>query len=342
MDEASTPFRHGVASGDPTGDAVVIWTRVTAAGRARPCRWRGGSSPPTAGRAPASTGSVEASPDRDWTVAVDVGGLAPGRRYRYGFDGARGVDRGRADPDAAAGRRQRGCASPRSRARSSTPGSSTRTPGSPSATTSTPSSTWATTSTRRRTRRRRARRPAPTSAGRSTRSHECRTLDDYRRRYAQYRARPGRPGGSTPRTRSSPRSTTTSSPTAPGATARTTTTRRATGRGAGGAPTPSAPAPSGSRSARPIPADPSRVFRTVRLGDARRPVPHRHPQPPRPPGPGPGHARSRAHAPSARSSATGCSGSWAVDGAVAAPRQPVGHGADLERRPARRRPPGAA
>ncbi|MBK9328799.1 MAG: PhoD-like phosphatase N-terminal domain-containing protein [Sphingobacteriales bacterium] len=29
MDSSLTPFYHEVASGDPTSDAVIIWTRVT-------------------------------------------------------------------------------------------------------------------------------------------------------------------------------------------------------------------------------------------------------------------------------------------------------------------------
>ena len=32
-------FRHGVASGDPLHDRVILWTRVTASGDAVPVRW---------------------------------------------------------------------------------------------------------------------------------------------------------------------------------------------------------------------------------------------------------------------------------------------------------------
>ena len=219
MDEGSTPFRHGVASGDPTGDAVVIWTRVTAPGR-RPCRWPWWLEPADGGPGARLAGSVDASPDRDWTVASTSAAWRPDARYRYGFDGARRVVGGRAGPGRCHGTTSRGSASPRSRARSSTPGSSTPTPGSPSATTSTSSSTWATTSTRRRTRRPRARRRAPTSAGRSTRSTSAgrsTTTGAATRSTAPIRTR----RRCTPRTRSSPPSTTTSSPTARGATART-------------------------------------------------------------------------------------------------------------------------
>ena len=77
-------FRHGVASGDPETDRVVIWTRVSGAAAAVPVRWwirdeRGG---------PAGEGIAEADPDRDHAVSVDVGGLVAGRRYTYGFEAA--------------------------------------------------------------------------------------------------------------------------------------------------------------------------------------------------------------------------------------------------------------
>jgi alkaline phosphatase D len=77
-------FRHGVASGDPAQDRVVIWTRVTTdEGGTVPVSWwlEDADEAPTARR----EGETEAGPERDWTVSVDVEGLAPGRRYRYGF-----------------------------------------------------------------------------------------------------------------------------------------------------------------------------------------------------------------------------------------------------------------
>ncbi|HEX9732747.1 MAG TPA: PhoD-like phosphatase N-terminal domain-containing protein [Thermoanaerobaculia bacterium] len=51
-------FDHGVASGDPLADAVILWTRVTPvdAGDPRPVPWSGRSprttpSPPSCARA---------------------------------------------------------------------------------------------------------------------------------------------------------------------------------------------------------------------------------------------------------------------------------------------------
>lgn len=81
-------FRHGVASGDPLQDRVVIWTRFTPEpGRQVPreglaVRWE--VSPAPNGPVVAK-GVAFASADRDFTVKVDVGGLKPGTDYVYRF-----------------------------------------------------------------------------------------------------------------------------------------------------------------------------------------------------------------------------------------------------------------
>ncbi len=83
-DPAEGIFQHGVASGDPQTDRVVIWTRVTTDdGAEPPVTWWLEDAEPDGRR---QTGEVVAPADRDWTVAIDVGGLEPGRRYRYGFE----------------------------------------------------------------------------------------------------------------------------------------------------------------------------------------------------------------------------------------------------------------
>jgi alkaline phosphatase D len=80
-------FRHGVASGDPLADRVILWTRVTPpASSVAPInvRWR------IAGDAALArviaTGVAQTSGDRDFTVKVDAGGLQPGRQYFYVFE----------------------------------------------------------------------------------------------------------------------------------------------------------------------------------------------------------------------------------------------------------------
>jgi alkaline phosphatase D len=82
---AAPLFQHGVASGDPLFDRVILWTRAS----------------PTAGRSvvivsyvvaidPGMTqvvqrGSVKTNPARDYTVKVDVTGLVPNNTYYYRF-----------------------------------------------------------------------------------------------------------------------------------------------------------------------------------------------------------------------------------------------------------------
>lgn len=79
-------FVHGVASGDPQPDGVVIWTRVTPtdptvrAVRVDWSVWRDGEA-----AASVASGTVETGPDRDFTVKVPITGLEPGVEYRYAF-----------------------------------------------------------------------------------------------------------------------------------------------------------------------------------------------------------------------------------------------------------------
>ena len=77
-------FRHGVASGDPLQDRVIIWTRVTLpAPRAAEVGWELASDPEFA--SVVKVGRATAAPERDWTVKVDVAGLRPGSVYYYRF-----------------------------------------------------------------------------------------------------------------------------------------------------------------------------------------------------------------------------------------------------------------
>ena len=80
-------FQHGVASGDPLSNAVILWTRVT---------------PPDNGpvtvdffvatdpgmNALVKTGRVSTDASRDYTVKVDADGLQPNTTYYYRFSGA--------------------------------------------------------------------------------------------------------------------------------------------------------------------------------------------------------------------------------------------------------------
>jgi alkaline phosphatase D len=80
-------FQHGVASGDPLPDAVILWTRVTPpAGAERvDVAWQIAADPEFA--AIVGSGTLATGPERDFTVKVDARGLEPGRSYYYRFDG---------------------------------------------------------------------------------------------------------------------------------------------------------------------------------------------------------------------------------------------------------------
>ena len=80
---ADGPFRHAVASGDPESDRVVIWTRVSGAAGPVPVEWVVARDSELQDRV--QSGVVQAGPERDWTVHVDVDGLESASIYFYGF-----------------------------------------------------------------------------------------------------------------------------------------------------------------------------------------------------------------------------------------------------------------
>lgn len=78
------PFRHGVASGDPLPDAVILWTRVTIDGMASiSVDWEMSTDPALATIDAMGSASTDAT--RDFTVKVDATGLAPATTYYYRF-----------------------------------------------------------------------------------------------------------------------------------------------------------------------------------------------------------------------------------------------------------------
>jgi len=79
-------FAHGVASGDPTAEGVVIWTRVSGAGSDDTVAvgWTVATDPEM--QDIVAQGEVEAGPETDWTVHVDVDGLRPATTWWYGFE----------------------------------------------------------------------------------------------------------------------------------------------------------------------------------------------------------------------------------------------------------------
>jgi alkaline phosphatase D len=78
-------FLHGVASGDPLQDRVVIWTRITPVGEAKgEIEYRWTVTPEGGGRPRSGVGST--GPGRDYTAKMDVAGLLPGRAYSFQFE----------------------------------------------------------------------------------------------------------------------------------------------------------------------------------------------------------------------------------------------------------------
>ena len=81
-------FQHGVASGDPLSDRIIIWTRVTprqsSPNQPVTVRWRVATDADA--QHVVSSGTFETTAARDYTVKADVGGLMPGATYFYAFD----------------------------------------------------------------------------------------------------------------------------------------------------------------------------------------------------------------------------------------------------------------
>ncbi len=78
------PFKHGVASGDPMTDRVILWTRITApVNEAVPVTYIVTSDPEL--KNVVTRGTAKATPERDYTLKVDAAGLQPFTTYYYQF-----------------------------------------------------------------------------------------------------------------------------------------------------------------------------------------------------------------------------------------------------------------
>lgn len=85
---ATGPFRHGVASGDPMPEAVILWTRVTREGAAAgPIEVTWEIAKDVTFATVVGGGQVTTDADRDFTVKIDATGLEPGTTYFYRFRG---------------------------------------------------------------------------------------------------------------------------------------------------------------------------------------------------------------------------------------------------------------
>lgn len=84
FDDIDVEFLHGVASGDPLDDRVILWTRVTPQAEGRPkVVWEIASD--AAFSEIVASGSGTTSAEVDYTVKIDAGDLSAGTRYYYRF-----------------------------------------------------------------------------------------------------------------------------------------------------------------------------------------------------------------------------------------------------------------
>ena len=84
VDTSLIPFYHGVASGDPLPDKVIIWTRVTPdVDGAVNGTWRVALD--TNFTSIVQSGTFTADSSRDYCVKIDVSGLQPNTWYFYNF-----------------------------------------------------------------------------------------------------------------------------------------------------------------------------------------------------------------------------------------------------------------
>lgn len=84
-DTAFAPFYWGVASGDPTPDGVIIWTKVAAIPEPviQSISYQVSDSPNF--NSIIASGAVDALPSNDLCVRVEISGLAPNQTYYYRF-----------------------------------------------------------------------------------------------------------------------------------------------------------------------------------------------------------------------------------------------------------------
>lgn len=90
FDPSLKPFYHGVASGDPSSDGVILWTRVTPDSEGPvDVTWEISETSDFA--SVLQTGSFQTNGGRDYTVKVPVSGLAASKHYYYRFSALGGV-----------------------------------------------------------------------------------------------------------------------------------------------------------------------------------------------------------------------------------------------------------
>jgi len=85
VEDKLRPFYHGVASGDPLHDRVIIWTRITPEGGDTSVRVRYRVATDTGMQNIIRSGEFTTTAGRDFTVKIDVDSLQPSNVYYYMF-----------------------------------------------------------------------------------------------------------------------------------------------------------------------------------------------------------------------------------------------------------------
>ncbi|MBK8658419.1 MAG: alkaline phosphatase D family protein [Bacteroidetes bacterium] len=88
-DSSFAPFLHGVASGDPLTDRVIIWTKISKPQqKSNALKWE--VSPDSNFITLVNSGTIQADTSHDFCVKTDVTGLKPGMHYYYRFKNSEG------------------------------------------------------------------------------------------------------------------------------------------------------------------------------------------------------------------------------------------------------------
>ncbi|WP_121116363.1 alkaline phosphatase D family protein [Croceibacterium ferulae] len=82
---AARGFTHGLASGEPAADSMLLWTRFVPGGNADAVRLTAEMATDAAFAKVVAGGSVQTGGWRDWTAKLTVTGLRPGTTYYYRF-----------------------------------------------------------------------------------------------------------------------------------------------------------------------------------------------------------------------------------------------------------------
>lgn len=83
VNPAYAPFYHGVASGDPLPDRVILWTRITTSASSDTVQWQIATDANFSNIVNSGTETTDAT--KDFTVKVDAAGLQADTWYYYRF-----------------------------------------------------------------------------------------------------------------------------------------------------------------------------------------------------------------------------------------------------------------